>query len=124
LVLERESGIIKGKENNMEEKEYVNYTRIPNIILDDERVSVYALNLYAVILRTCKIHKMCWKSIDTLTKEAKMSRTLVIKSRKELEKLGYIETGTFQDGNLLRYGSRPTDIKDTNEKYQSIYGLY
>ena len=111
----------------MKEIKKTNFTATPNIIYDDKRVTVYARSLYNVIIRTAGWDGICWKSLTTLANESGISRTLVIKSKKELEEFGYITIGDYQDGSVLRHGIKLVDIWERNAKYkmsQSIFGLY
>lgn len=111
-----------------EEEVRDNYTQVPNVVMH-MGLSPYAFRLYVQIRMTVGYGEregMCYKGVRRLSEECNMSRTSVIKARKELEDLGLIVTGLYKEGNLNTYLIKVRNIWKINSSYfkiqRSIFG--
>lgn len=111
-----------------EEEVRDNYTQVPNVVMH-MGLSPYAFRLYVQIRMTVGYGEregMCYKGVRRLAEECNMSRTSVIKARKELEDLGLIVTGLYKEGNLNTYLIKVRNIWKINSSYfkiqRSIFG--
>ena len=93
------------------------WTRVPNSILDDERISAKAIGIYSKIVRfqNSKKHKIY---ISSLTKQLKDGKSSVSSGIKELVKFGYISREQIRNekGQLIgcKYKVYPTPRIDVN----------
>lgn len=76
------------------------FTMLPNL-LDDLRLSVYAVRLYFHIKRVTGETGECWQSTETLAGACDMSMGSVSNAKKELAAAGLIEIATGQNGRNL-----------------------
>jgi len=72
----------------------MSYTRIQNLIIDDESLSAHAKLVYMVICRFVNKKGQCWPSLKTIAAKASISERQVRYSLRELESKGYIKTET------------------------------
>jgi hypothetical protein len=66
------------------------YTRIPNIVDDDKRLSVHDFRLYCHLRRVAGENGVCFQTTRTLAEVTNMSIGAIVKSKRNLLKLGYI----------------------------------
>lgn len=97
------------------------WTRVPNAILDDVRISAKAVGIYTKIVRfqNSKNHKIY---ISSITKQLKDGKDSIRSGIKELMDLGYISRKKIRNdkGNILGYKYtvyvKPTfDVDDVND---------
>jgi len=67
------------------------FTQVPNVVLENEKLSSIAKLCYAMLLKYAWYKNYCFPGQGTLAKEMGTSRPTVIKGLKELEKAGYLE---------------------------------
>lgn len=67
------------------------FTKLPNSIIDDEKLSCQEKMVYAVLLRYGFKKGECWPSLKTLIKKSRVSRWKIFSVLKSLNHKGYIE---------------------------------
>ena len=75
-------------------------------------LSAFEISLYFVYKWTTNGGKECYKSLDTLSAEAGMSRTSVIKARDSLKARGLIDVETRQEGTITRQYVTTKEVPD------------
>jgi len=67
------------------------FTKLPNAIIDDERLSCQEKMVYAVLLRYGFKKGECWPSLKTIQKKSRVGRDKVKKVLTSLNHKGYLE---------------------------------
>lgn len=68
------------------------YVNIPNSLAVDERLSLYAVRLYLILVRRVGKKEYCWPTNVQLSNEMHCSQSSIKRAIKELKDTGYIFT--------------------------------